>query len=434
MGPLWSILWIIMGLVEVTILVRLFDVFLIKKNQEIYKKLISSFLVCMVLYFILGNIPQGFYKYIIAIFLGTVLACCLYEGSLLKKVLITTMFVISSVGLESLVVISCVEFSLMDMNNIVVRNTEIVLLTVVTKSIQFIGINLMRRLKNKKNIKFNFNEILIYIAPCSTIVIVSIIIKYQIDSYKPIQQVIAIVLVCMGLFISNVFIGLMFERMIEQDRERRRYEEIQDKVKKQYKYYRNIESRQEESRKLWHDINNHLGCIRQLIDNHHPEEATEYLNKINSSINRLRGNINTGNLILDAVLNDKYEIAQMNSINIALDIDDIDIDFVDSIDICTIYSNLLDNAIEACTKLPENKREIAITSKLIKRFIVIKITNTLEEKITIKNNRIVTSKADKYSHGIGLLNVCETIEKYEGNITMDCENNKFITNILLPIK
>lgn len=434
MGPLWRMLWIVMGLVEVTILIMLFDVFLIKKNQEMYKKLISSFLVCMTLHFTSGSIPPGIYKYTIAICLGTVLAGYLYEGSLLKKLLINILFMVSSLGLETLAAEFFVEFSLMDMNDIVVRNTAVVLLTVGIKSIQFIGINLMRRLKNKENIKFNFNEILVYVTPCSTIAIVSIIIKYQTDTYKPIPQLIAIVLVCIGLLISNVFIWLMFEQMIEQDRERRRYEEVQDKVKKQYKYYRNIESRQEESRRMWHDINNHLGCIRQLIDSHHPEEANEYLNKINSSINRLRGNINTGSVILDAVLNDKYEITQMHGINIALDIDDLEIDFVDSMDICTIYSNLLDNAIEACTKIPESKREIAITSKIIKGFVVIKIMNTLEEKITIKNNRIATSKADKYNHGIGLLNVCEAIEKYEGNITMDCENDKFITNILLPIK
>lgn len=432
MDILWNVIRISMGLVEITILIMLLDVFCVKKNQENYKKLASSFLVCTALHIIAGVIPPGFYKYIIATGLCTILACCLYEGSLLKRFFITLLFVSSSVFLEEFIMMSFVEFSLMDMNDEVVSNMAFVLLTVATKSIQFIAINLMRRIKNKKDITFTFNEILVYVAPLSTITIVSIFIKYQTDTYKPVPQLIAVICVCMGLLISNVFIWLMFEQMIEQDRQRRRYEEIQDKVKQQYKYYRNIESRQEESNRMWHDINNHLGCIRQLIDNHHPEEATEYLNKINTSINRLRGNINTGSLILDAILNDKYEIAQMNGINMTLELDQVVIDFIDSIDVCTIYGNLLDNAIEACMKMPENKREINIISRNIKGFIAVKIVNTTAEEIIIKNNRIATTKADRYKHGIGLINICETIEKYGGNITMDCENNQFTTNILLP--
>lgn len=433
MDILWHVVRISMGLVETTILIMLLDVFLVKKNQQIGKQLTIILGIVAVLYTISQVIEPGPLKYVIATFLGTILACWLYEGSLIKKFLSILLFIVSSVVIEIFIGNWFVEFSLMDMNDMVVRNTAIVLITVATKSIQFIGINLMRRIKNKEDIKFNVNEILVYVAPCSTIAIVSILIKYQTNHYRPAAQLISIICVCMGLLISNVFIWLMFEKMIEQDRERRRYEEIQDKIKKQYKYYRNIESRQEEGRRMWHDINNHLGCIRRLIDNHHPEQATEYLNKINFTINRLRGTIDTGNLILDAILNDKYEMAQINEIDMVFEVNQLEIDFVDSMDICTIYGNLLDNAIEACMKIVEGQREIRVISKNIKGFVVIKIINTTKDKVIIKNNRMTTSKLDGYNHGIGLINVSDTVEKYNGNITMECENNKFITSVLLPV-
>ncbi|MGL6173378.1 MAG: sensor histidine kinase [Cellulosilyticaceae bacterium] len=425
---------IIVLITELTVLTILLDGLFFRKTISRSKK-IATYIGCGVsIYIVAAVIPFSPIKLIITGALNLIVAISLYETTLLKKILAIGLYIgiMLFSDLFSMQIFPHAQYFFTD--DIIKRNIIGILMIVVSHSIQFIIVNIINRINNIKNIKYNNVEWLTYIAPFSIIGIVIIVLNYETQMYDPIKQLGAVIIVCMGLLLSNIFLWKMFEYMIEQDRQRIRYESIQEKIKKQYLYYRNIEIKQEESKKMWHDINNHLSCIQLLLQAGHSDEANKYVNKIDITISKLRGLINTGNLITDAIMNEKYDFARSNHINMRVDIDLEGVNFIDNIDLCTIYSNLLDNAIEASVKLPENEREIIISSKVIKSCLVIKILNNTLENLEIKNNKIATSKKDKNNHGIGIMNICETINKYNGNIAMNCENKKFTTNIMIPLK
>ena len=126
------------------------------------------------------------------------------------------------------------------------------------------------------------------------------------------------------------------------------------------------------------------------------------------------------------------------------DVDNIKIEFegtfpserIDSTDICVIFGNAVDNAIEACKKLEKqtDAKTIKIRSVLHNSLLHITIKNPVAEApIIYDDNSIRSTKTDSEEHGIGLYSIKKTIEKYCGDFNIQCVNNIFLLSISLPL-
>ncbi len=144
---------------------------------------------------------------------------------------------------------------------------------------------------------------------------------------------------------------------------------------------------------------------------------------------------NTGNKTLDIVLSEKkytcsrYNIQYEEYINISK------LDFMSNVDICAIFSNALDNAIEACMKIDKDiEKVIDVKVTYINQFCILKFTNSKSNEIKLVNQEIQTSKSDKSVHGIGLASIKYIVKKYDGEVTINYSDNEFILKIMIPIK
>ena len=100
------------------------------------------------------------------------------------------------------------------------------------------------------------------------------------------------------------------------------------------------------------------------------------------------------------------------------------------VDLCIIFGNTLDNAIEACLKIDNDKvKSIYVTVKQNNDYIFVTFTNPTFENDEIKNNTIATSKDNHDIHGIGIYSIKQVLKKYDGHINLHCENNLFTTEI-----
>uniref|UniRef100_UPI004055F840 sensor histidine kinase n=1 Tax=Agathobacter sp. TaxID=2021311 RepID=UPI004055F840 len=181
--------------------------------------------------------------------------------------------------------------------------------------------------------------------------------------------------------------------------------------------------------KLYHDLNNHLNVLYQLLDEGNHEEAKAYIKEIGKPIMALSKTVWTGVDVVDVVINSKLK--KMEEKGIAAD---VNVEFPQNTnilphDMCTILSNLLDNAIEAAQML-ESPGKISLTIRRINHFIVIKVVNPCEGKQQF-NLFPETTKANKELHGWGLPSVRDAVEKYNGTIKCVGENDKFIVKIIL---
>ncbi|KKY01593.1 histidine kinase, partial [Paraclostridium benzoelyticum] len=226
----------------------------------------------------------------------------------------------------------------------------------------------------------------------------------------------------------------IFINSIKSEKEKAKRAIVNEKLDMQYKYYLMVKESQEKMKQVYHDMNNHMENIRSLKNS--SEDVNEYINNIEDEVKNNKNIYNTGNALLDIILYEKSKECIKNNIDFSVGIDFSKCEFIDMIDISSIFSNLIDNAIEACNKIDDNNIEKYITIKgiFIKSYYVVRCENSKTNKVIIKNNKILTSKKDKFLHGIGLDSIKSSIKKYNGELKIKNSEFKFITSIHIPFE
>ncbi|MEE0451263.1 sensor histidine kinase [Peptacetobacter sp.] len=205
---------------------------------------------------------------------------------------------------------------------------------------------------------------------------------------------------------------------------------IKEKLNMQYQYYNSMQKNYSKVREIYHDMNNHIMCIEKL----NSMDRKKYINEIKEKLEDVKNNFHTNNLILDIILMEKEEICKEYNINLYVDLNLKKCDFIEMTDICTIFSNLLDNAIEASKNIEdEENKKIFIKDTIVNKFYLIKIENNKKNIIIKKENRIITSKKDDFLHGLGLQSVRNAVEKYNGNMDINDSENVFEIIIYIPL-
>ena len=232
--------------------------------------------------------------------------------------------------------------------------------------------------------------------------------------------------------INVIFISLLINA-IKSAKEESKIKVMNEKLDLQYNYYLSIKDSQDKVKKLYHDINNHISNIKAIQND--SDDVNKYIEDINNEIKDFESIYNTHNMILDTILNEKDRICKENNIDFICDLNFSKCSFIEMIDVTSIFSNLLDNAIEACNKISENSisKYIKIRGTIVKKYYVIRCENSKVNKVNQKNNKILTSKKDKFIHGIGIESIKSSLKKYNGELEIKEEENKFIATIYIPI-
>ena len=212
---------------------------------------------------------------------------------------------------------------------------------------------------------------------------------------------------------------------------------LKENVLKEYNYYLNINKEQDKVKEIYHDIKNHMVCIRDLCEYNNTKKVIEYIDSIELNFKKydnFKQDFTSGSMIVDSILKNKVLVCEEKSIDFDINVDFSKNEFMDMIDICIIFSNIIDNAIEACEKIeiPNLDKEIRLYSKYIDEFCIIVIENTKTNEIIKNNTSFLTSKKDSSIHGIGLNNVRKSVEKYSGELVTSYSNNKFTLKIMIP--
>ncbi len=143
----------------------------------------------------------------------------------------------------------------------------------------------------------------------------------------------------------------------------------------------------------------------------------------------------TGNECLDTILTEKMLLCEKNGIRFTYIVDGEKLDFLQPIDIYSIFGNALENAIESVSKLrPDEQRVISLNISARGKFLIVNLKNSYRGELTIENGLPVTSKADTQCHGFGLKSIRLLAQKYGGEMTFSTRENVFSLNILLPME
>lgn len=194
----------------------------------------------------------------------------------------------------------------------------------------------------------------------------------------------------------------------------------------EHEYYAEVGRKYEETRKIRHDINNHLSALGILLNEGRTAEAKAYLGEISAELAMQKPPAATGRPVLDALLLSKARAAENEDIRLEIS---IGADFPESIsdfDLCGIFGNILDNAIEANKKCDNKYTHLAVKKQL--DMLCIFCENPYSGIISPDHK---TSNPDKSSHGFGIKRIEQLAEKHGGIVKISTENELFSISVLI---
>ena len=194
------------------------------------------------------------------------------------------------------------------------------------------------------------------------------------------------------------------------------------------RYYQMVLEKEEETRRFRHDISAHVTCVKQLLRDNNVQDAKEYLEELGGVLGELRIKHQTGNTLVNAIVNDlceKYPDVVLNwegflPAEAALS----------AMDMCTIFSNLLENAFYAASDCDIGGR-VDVTVKTVAGALIVIIENDRIGKIEEEKEGFLTQKEDKKNHGFGTKNVKDCIGKNGGTVNFEYTKTKFTATVTL---
>ena len=407
-----------------------------KKRARLIKNISFALLILIIVTFNFINIDSNI-KLLLAMNMGFLFVDFNYEVRWLKGVIVTLVYWMLLLGFDLIGASIIVTInSIYDLEILLSNNIFRLQLILLSKLLLILLIPIFNRVKFKK-IQLNFKKrelLYIGIPTITNISSIIIIFRYMIVQEKNnhVQNIFMFIMSALFL-LSNISLTIIIYKNMKDNELKVENRIIKEKINMQYEYYSKLQRNHMKIRKLYHDIKSHMICIEEMYGDN--ESTRSYINNVNKEITSNEDIYKTGNMILDIILNEKKVICDEKNIDLFVDINLSRCGFIELMDITGIFSNILENAIEACEKIDGGtiNKYIKIRGVIVKNFFVLKAENTKINEIIIKNNNIMTDKDDNFLHGIGINSIKNSVEKYNGEVTIDYTEYKFTINIYIPL-
>lgn len=180
-----------------------------------------------------------------------------------------------------------------------------------------------------------------------------------------------------------------------------------------------------------HDYHNHLQVMKAQISAGQLEEMKQYLNDLEQNLDKVDTYVKSGNLMTDAILNSKLSLAEQKGIRVNCKATLPQELSIEDVDLCVILGNLLDNALEACEKIPEIQRFLRIYMVVNRSQLYVSIQNSAKEELDFNERNYISTK--RGNHGLGMKRVKALADKYEGYLTLANEPGIFAAEVTLPL-
>lgn len=285
------------------------------------------------------------------------------------------------------------------------------LFSVLGHLIEFVFVGTACMLSRRGRSTFGAPKMLLPLLPCVAISILFCIVLTQ-QAYETGKEVSPVYLwIVLGLLYTNLIVLYFMNRIRMQEHAKAEAELAEQHYSLQKEYYEQLHAQQEETRALWHDIKKYLLAIQ--TDGAEGSAMRELQERV-EDVSRV---VDVGNRVLDVILNAYLRQAEENQTRLMLDVQVPPELFVSTADLYILLGNTLDNALDACAELPEEKRQIRLVLRVQNDMLFYQIENPY----SVQQEKL----AHRIGHGYGLKNVQSCIKKYSGTVTISRENSTF---------
>lgn len=429
-----NILSVMIAIIELFILLYFFNDFSFNKKSNMYKRLVLYIFIIIISIATWNIFENIFIKFIfINIFLIFILIQIYKESFWVTEFYVITYLLVS---LFSEVVIKTnikvLIYKIYHVSTLVFDFICIVSTKFMTLILLFFLKKVMKKLVLKKTNTKDLGLILIQII---TDVLFFIFVGIFINNESTIEKGTAqLIMLCnfliliffiSGLYYTEYFVKINHRNIVNE-------EELQ-LAKMRLEIYRNQIQDADKIRSMYHDMKNHILVLKNKTLESNVYE--NYLSVLEEKINEFNDYIHTGNQYLDIIIKEKMVVCKEKNIKLDVQINLCKISVLAPLEICILFGNLLDNAIEAneyINNLQERKIEIVAHRK--NKSFVIKSVNPIGKPLIWSKNSLVTTKKDKYYHGFGMKNIIKIITEKKGQYSIKTVNNEFMICIIIPME
>lgn len=185
-------------------------------------------------------------------------------------------------------------------------------------------------------------------------------------------------------------------------------------------------------RRLTHEFTNHTDALALLLQQEDYEGAKAYLASLTRVIAANTTIMNTHNPLLDALLSKKYEEASRRGVMVYFDLPDLRDLPMEKTDLVLVFSNLLNNAIDAAAKA--DPPEVYVRARKNEQEVVLSVRNRVQKNLDLTDGQLPRTTKKEPGHGIGLWNVKDVLAAYGGEYTISCRENWFRFTCTIPIR
>lgn len=285
--------------------------------------------------------------------------------------------------------------------------------------------------KNISKIPLGYSLSLLFV-PIISIICVLTIGLYMFKSSKITFSPIWFASMAVGILFLNLLIIYLFEALTNYSRKQNQLQLMVQQADMLNRHLRETNALQEETHRIWHDMKNHFTVIQWMVTSRNYDKLEQYMQTLNETVAATMPQFQSGNPVLDALLNTKSVEAKRNGIELIVNAAVPARIPVDDLDLNIVFSNAIDNAIEACKKLPQgDARYIDFSASMKNGHLVMNVKNPFAGVIRKSGDNLQSTKNEAGRHGIGMGNMRRAVEKYDGHIMSNFDDNVFILTAIM---
>ena len=410
--------------VEAIVFFMMFDVFFERRRIWTFWQYMVGVLMLTIMFALVNN----YFLYRIGNLIGMVLSAVLvsvlyYRISWIKRVFVSlSIWVIF--GAAEILTLNIITLFFKITANDVINNSSYLVLGIVTSKV--LGFAVCYAIRDKiRSKEFELKKVywLLFLFLFLSSALATFLIYWLLYELKTTDYNFIVMLSTIGLYAGTFLALYLYERSSQQNQIIREQEQFEQQMESQLKHMDEIVLKQNELRRVKHDMANQLIAIKSYLDNADISGGQQYVAGLTDQLQYISPSINTGNNALDAILSTKKSLAESKGIVFNIEIRISERLPLDAKDLCIIFGNALDNAIEACDRLPENaEKRIDLLLVQDAHSLFCTLSNTAPAN---NDRRFTTSKTDTINHGFGLQNIRDALANYGAEPSIEQEGERF---------
>ncbi len=210
------------------------------------------------------------------------------------------------------------------------------------------------------------------------------------------------------------------------------YQQLKEETEERKFQEEEIRSLHQNIRRIKHDMKNHFMVLASYLASEDYNSARAYSSEILDKLNTMNSYVETGNSLMNYIVNKKFQVAREQGIRIKAEIENLAFSKMKSVDFSALLTNLLDNAIEAEIREKEGIRELNLVITKKQGYEAICVKNRIEHSVLKRNPDLQSVKDDAANHGIGVSRIKEIVEIYNGIYDIYEDDGFFCVSVFIP--